>query len=41
MSVLTNHLNTTSRMSRMLKPFQRQRSFLGFAQKTSNNNSRG
>jgi len=30
-------LNTTSRMSRLLKLFQRQRSFLGFAQKVFNN----
>jgi len=30
-------LNTTSRMSQLLKLFQRQRSFLGFAQKAFNN----
>jgi len=41
MSVPTKHSNTTSRMSRLLKQSQRQRSFLGFAQKAFNNNKRG
>jgi hypothetical protein len=33
--------NATSRMSQLLKLSQRQRSFLGFAQKAFNNNNRG
>jgi len=41
MSVLTKHLNMTSHMSLLLKQSQRQRSFLGFAQKMFNNNNRG
>jgi len=34
--IIKRDVNTTSRMSQLLKLSQRQRSFLGFAQKASN-----